>query len=256
MKGKGILILMGYDYVHAIEDLVKAEDTFILITKNNTQFIQPDNLAKLEAIMGDRLLISTQSAKDIEGLVASGKYATLLTLGWRKLLDVNKFDALDRLVNVHPALLPEYKGYHPVPFVLLNQEANHGITAHEITNEMDAGAIILRREIAINPFSTLPSLQYLVNQEMPSFIMELFALIRSEDIELKPNNDEDTVVRAPKRTPEDSEVRLEDTVAEMFLKVKASDANRFPAYFIINGEKVNIRLYRDEDAKRQTEFDI
>lgn len=247
---------MGYDYVHAIEDLVEAEDIFVLITKNNTQFIRPENLAKLQGIMGDRLSISTQSAADIEGLVASGKYATLLTLGWRKLLDVNKFGDIDRLVNVHPALLPEYKGYHPVPFVLLNQEANHGITAHEITNKMDAGAIILRREIAINQFSTLPSLQYLVNQEMPKFIMELFALIRSEEIELKPNKDRDTVVRAPKRTPEDSEVRLEDTVAEMFLKVKASDANRFPAYFMVNGEKVNVRLYRDEDAERQTEFDI
>ena len=247
---------MGYDYVQALEDLVETENTFVLITKNNTQFIRPNNLAKLQAIMGDRLLISTQSATDIEGLVASGRYGTLLTLGWRKLLDVNKFDALDRLVNVHPALLPEYKGYHPVPFVLLNQEANHGITAHEITNEMDAGPIILRREIAISRFSTLPSLQYLVDQEMPNFIKELFALIRTEDIELKPNNDEDTVVRAPKRTPEDSEVRLEDTVADMFLKVIASDANRFPAYFMINGEKVNIRLYRNEDAERQTEFDI
>ena len=71
-----------------------------------------------------------------------------------------------------------------------------------------------------------------------------------------PNRDEETLVRAPKRKPEDSEVFLTDTVEEMFRKVKASDVNRFPAYFVIHGEKVNIRLYRNQDAKRQTEFDI
>lgn len=255
-RNKGILILMGYDYVSAIRNLVREPDTFVLITQGNLQFIRPDNLALLRELMGERFLISLDSKSDIARLSESGKFSILLTLGWRRLIDVNEFGMFSHLINVHPALLPEYKGYHPVPYVLLNQENVHGITAHCITNEMDAGDIVLRKEIPINTFSTLPSLQYLANREMPAFLNELFDIIRAGKIETKPNREEDTVVRAPKRKPEDSLVYLEDTVEEMFRKVKAADVNRFPAFFVIEGEKVFIRLEREESANRQTEFDI
>lgn len=256
MQKKRILILMGYDYVNAICDLVADSDIFLLITQNNTQFFLPENLEKLESIMANRLIISNNSKSDIQDLLYSGEFSTLLTLGWRKLIDLAEFSNLENLINVHPALLPEYKGYHPVPYVLLNEERFHGITAHHITSEMDAGDIILRHEFEISPFSTLQSLQYLIKKQMQEFLDELFSLIRSGVSTVISNQEEKTRVRAPKRRPEDSEVNLTDTVEEMFRKVKASDISRFPAYFIIYGQKVYIRLYRDENVIRQTEFDI
>lgn len=247
---------MGYDYVHALESHLGNPEFTVLITKNNTQYIQPQNLKKIEALMGDRLIISANSKKDISSLTDTGKFLCVLTLGWRKLIDVDNFSTIPFLVNVHPALLPEYKGYHPVPYVLINNEKIHGITAHFITNEMDAGDIVLRKEIVISTFSTLPSLQSRVNEEMPSFLNELLDLINSGNISGFENDDEKTIVRAPRRKPEDSEVLLSDTVEQMFGKVKASDSDRFPAYFVIEGEKVYVRLSREPGTAKQTIHDI
>jgi methionyl-tRNA formyltransferase len=180
----------------------------------------------------------------------------MLTLGWRKLIQVDRFKSIPLLINVHPALLPEYKGYHPVPYVLLNNESMHGITAHLITSEMDAGDIVLKKEFSITTFSTLKSLQFLVNKEMPLFMKRLISLIRTESLKLIKNNSEYTKVVAKKRQPEDSEVFLDDSVELMFRKVKASDPERFPPYFVVDGQKVYIKIFRGEDIPRDTEFDV
>ena len=256
MQSKKTIILLGYNYINAILDLVSSNDIFVLIRKSDIKFFQSVDLEKLKVAMGIRLFISDDYKSDIISLSNSGFYSTLITLGWRRLIDVDQFSNMENLINVHPALLPEYKGYHPVPYILLNREKFHGITAHRITNQMDAGEIILRKEFPINHFSTVLSLQYIVNKEMYEFLSDLLMLIRVGIKELFPNHDHQTKILAPKRKPEDSEVGLSETVEEMFYKVKASDSNRFPAFFIMNGEKVNIRLYRDINADRQTEFDI
>ena len=251
-----ILILMGYDYVFALGNILNEQKISMVIDQADLKYIKPENLKKLDFWMGERLLVSFDYRRDINNLANSRRFSCLLTLGWRKLINVDEFVHIPLLVNVHPALLPDYKGYHPVPYVIFNEESTHGITAHLITSEMDAGDIVLKKEFPITPFSTISSLQYSVSQIIPDFFNELFKIIQSGNISLAKNIDGLTKVRAPKRKPEDSEVFLTDNVELMFKKVKASDPDRFPAYIVINGEKVYIRLYRDPKAPRQTEFDI
>jgi methionyl-tRNA formyltransferase len=251
-----ILILLGYDYIEAIEDIVAFEDTYVVIRQNDISLMRPANLTKLKFLMGNRLLICEDEEQVILKLIHKYRFLSLLTLGWRKLIQVQNFKHIPFLINVHPALLPEYKGYHPVPYILLNNERLHGITAHLITNNMDAGDIILKKEFPISIFSTLLSLQYLVNKEMPFFLKRLISLIRSEEFKLVKSNSDQTKVVAKKRQPEDSEVYLDDSVELMFRKVKASDPERFPSYFLVDGQRVYIKLSRGQDILRDTEFDI
>ena len=91
---------------------------------------------------------------------------------------------------------------------------------------------------------------------LSSFLEELFNIISAGKLNLKENRDEDTIIKAPKRTPEDSEVKLDETLDVVFKKVKASDQERFPAYFIYNNEKVFIKMFRDQSANRSNEYDI
>ncbi len=52
-------------------------------------------------------------------------------------------------INYHDALLPKYAGMHATSWALMNREATYGITWHVMTEQVDAGAIVVQREVDI-----------------------------------------------------------------------------------------------------------
>ncbi len=61
-------------------------------------------------------------------------------------------------VNLHPSLLPRYRGRQPLFWALLRGEATVGVTLHRATAEIDAGPILAQREVAVPPRATAASL--------------------------------------------------------------------------------------------------
>ncbi len=68
-----------------------------------------------------------------------------------------------RLINIHPSLLPAYKGMHTHQRVLDAGEKHHGATVHWVTPELDSGEIILQQSLEIVPEDTAESLQQRVH---------------------------------------------------------------------------------------------
>lgn len=64
----------------------------------------------------------------------------------------------DRLVNIHPSLLPKYPGTHTHARALEAGDAEHGCTVHLVVEEVDAGAIIGQARMPIIPGDTPESL--------------------------------------------------------------------------------------------------
>lgn len=60
----------------------------------------------------------------------------------------------DRLVNIHPSLLPKYRGLHTHRRALEAGDAEHGASLHWVTPELDAGDVIAQTRIAIRPGDT------------------------------------------------------------------------------------------------------
>ncbi len=54
-------------------------------------------------------------------------------------------------LNLHPSLLPKYRGAAPVQWALINGETKTGVTVQMINEKLDAGDIVLQREIKILP---------------------------------------------------------------------------------------------------------
>jgi methionyl-tRNA formyltransferase len=52
-------------------------------------------------------------------------------------------------INFHPGILPKYKGADPIFWQLKNRETNGGITVHRMTDEMDAGPILMQQTLPI-----------------------------------------------------------------------------------------------------------
>lgn len=69
-----------------------------------------------------------------------------------------------RLMNIHPSLLPAYKGLNTHARVLAAGEAEHGATVHWVTPELDAGDIILQEAVAVLPGDTVERLSARVQE--------------------------------------------------------------------------------------------
>jgi phosphoribosylglycinamide formyltransferase-1 len=54
-----------------------------------------------------------------------------------------------RMINIHPSLLPAYKGLHTHERALADGAATHGCTVHLVTPELDAGPILLQAEVPV-----------------------------------------------------------------------------------------------------------
>ncbi len=246
-------LLLGYDYSEALLALPDQDSVSVGIRDADLRHIPPERMADLAAAFADRLIIADSDALLAE---AAGAHA-VITLGWRTIIPPEKRASPERWVNVHPALLPKYRGYHPVPHVIMNGEQQHGITAHYIIDDVDAGPIILQEAFEVSPFMTLRSLQHRARELMPSFLERLIELLRAgQELKGEPNPMGDDVIVAPRRTPADSRVDPAMTVAELYACFRASDPERFPTYVDLFGEKVFVTFFRAEDALRETPYDV
>lgn len=68
-------------------------------------------------------------------------------------------DAGCPILNIHPSLLPLYKGLHTHERVLAAGDANHGATVHLVSSELDAGPIIAQIQTTTEDCSTARALQ-------------------------------------------------------------------------------------------------
>lgn len=55
------------------------------------------------------------------------------------------------IVNIHNSPLPRYRGVRPINWALKNGERVHGVTLHDLTDEIDAGPILAQTTFAIDP---------------------------------------------------------------------------------------------------------
>jgi len=78
------------------------------------------------------------------GLVVLAGFMRVLSPGF-----VAEF--LGRLLNIHPSLLPKYRGLHTHARVLAAREAEHGASVHFVTPELDAGPVVIQGRVPILP---------------------------------------------------------------------------------------------------------
>jgi phosphoribosylglycinamide formyltransferase-1 len=58
---------------------------------------------------------------------------------------------LGRMLNIHPSLLPAYRGLHTHRRVLAAGDTEHGASVHFVTPELDAGPVVLQSKVAVLP---------------------------------------------------------------------------------------------------------
>ena len=108
------------------------------------------------------------------------KVELIVLAGWMRIISprlLNEFP--DRIINIHPSLLPKYKGLDVVEQALNNGDSEAGCTVHYVTTKLDSGKIILQKKVKIKKRETVNSLKKKVlkkeHQLYPSAIRKIFS---------------------------------------------------------------------------------
>jgi phosphoribosylglycinamide formyltransferase-1 len=105
-------------------------------------------------------------------LVVLAGYMHLLTAGF-----LQRFP--NRVVNVHPSLLPEFPGAHAIEDALAAGVVTTGVTVHYVDEGIDTGAVILQEPVPIEPRETLVDRIHRVEHRiLPEVVRELCAGVR------------------------------------------------------------------------------
>lgn len=69
---------------------------------------------------------------------------------------IDRFDG--RIINIHPSLLPDYKGLNTHARALADGRKNHGVSVHLVTAALDDGPLLAQVSLTVDPTDTEASL--------------------------------------------------------------------------------------------------
>ena len=102
---------------------------------------------------------------DIITLMNAYQVDMIVMAGWMKIVSKKFVDEFaGRIINLHPSLLPKYKGLHAVEQALEAREEETGCTVHFVNEYLDSGAIIKQQTVPILPGETVESLTRAIQQ--------------------------------------------------------------------------------------------
>ena len=110
----------------------------------------------------DRLGINSCYSKDEDEIIAlfnAYEIDMIVMAGWMRVVSKKFCDEFaGRIINLHPSLLPKYKGLHAVEQAMESGDKETGCTVHYVNEELDGGEIILQGKVPILPEDNIESL--------------------------------------------------------------------------------------------------
>ena len=134
----------------------------IKLVLSNNKKAKGLNFSKKYKIESKIFLFSNRSKSENQILkyLKSRKIKLICLAGFMKILSkkfIKRFQG--KILNIHPALLPKYKGLNTHERVIFNNEKYSGCTVHIVNSKLDAGKIILQQRVKINKRDTAKTLR-------------------------------------------------------------------------------------------------
>jgi methionyl-tRNA formyltransferase len=168
----------------------------------------------------------------------------------KEILDLPKFGTL----NVHPSLLPKYRGASPIETAILNDDKNTGVTIMLMDEKMDHGPILMQKTVS---FSEWPKKDLIYKQLANiggQMLVEIIPNFINENLNpIEQNHNEATFTKLIKK--EDGEILESDSDEKKWLKFIAY--NPWPGtFFFINKKGKQIRVKISEAIFENDKFMI
>lgn len=141
---------------------------------------------------------------------------------------------------IHASDLPKGKGWSPHVWEIINGRTEITVTLLEAADKLDSGDIWKKISVPIPKHCLYDEINGLLFSN--ELLLMDYALENYKDIKtlVQDTNSESTYYRL--RTPQDSQIDPEKSIAEQFDNLRVCDPERFPAFFILHGHKYIIKL--------------
>lgn len=143
------------------------------------------------------------------------------------------------IINLHPSLLPKYRGPAPIQWAILNGDEETGVSIIYLTEELDAGDIILQERVKIFPEDTTETLSERLSVIGAEVLERAIGLIETGSTNPIPQELLGNVSYAPKIDPEMGKIIWDAKSRDIVNKIRALIP--WPkAYFYRCGLRINI----------------
>ena len=122
-----------------------------------------------------------KAEKEILELLKKKKINLICLAGFMRILSKNFIQNFKgQILNIHPSLLPKYKGLNTHERAIKNKDRYSGCTIHFVTSKLDSGKIIIQKKVKINKKDTPRTLASKVLAEehklYPEAILKIISL--------------------------------------------------------------------------------
>lgn len=180
------------------------------------------------------------------------QWDVFITAAYGKILPKSILDLPRRgCLNVHPSLLPKFRGASPVLSAILHNERVTGVTIMLMDEKMDHGPIVAQARIELEEDAWPPQGSFfedMLATEGGNLLAE--TLIPWVEGEVTPEVQDETQATFTKKfTDADALVDLQGDAAQNLLKIRAFDKNPRAYFLDSNGKRVIITQAHIEDGK-------
>ena len=180
---------------------------------------------------------------DLSGLLKELSPEILLSAGYPYLLKPEHLKIAKHNINIHPTLLPKYRGPAPHWYIIANGETETGLTIHEIDEGMDTGPILVQEKIELTLFDTLNTVMEKTMALEPIAFKKALDLLKKGNVRFNPQDETFASTYIETLTPLDSRIDPNKSILELYNHIRACDPKRFPAFFELDGKKIGIKLF-------------
>ncbi|MEW6482034.1 MAG: methionyl-tRNA formyltransferase [bacterium] len=173
-----ILFLATSDFaILPLKGLFEKKHNISLITKPDKPKgrglkIFPNPLKLIAESLGIRVF----QTDDILPIISQISFDLIVVVAYGKILP-KEIISNYKAINLHPSLLPKYRGASPISWALINQEEKTGVTIFWMDETMDGGDIILQREIDISEIDDYESLSLRLSEIGKDALRDVISLI-------------------------------------------------------------------------------
>lgn len=139
-------------------------------------------------------------------------------------------------INVHPSMLPKYRGAAPIQWAILNGDETTGVTIMYLDEGMDSGDIIVQEEVTIDPDETTGELWNRLSSIGAKLLKESVDKINNGTVKSVPQPEEYTL--APMLSKEMAKIEWNEKNAQEIKNLVRGLNPIMGTYSFLNGKKI------------------